>query len=372
MANHTKNLVALRLLAYTIDWSIIGSFVLVTQFIALLGLFESNLAHEAMLYFCIVAYFVLWEVINNGQTPGKAITGVRLVCNRQARLTLYDATLRALILFLIPRLAQAITGLCYFLLDSNLFPFRPSNTFFSSIVAIPIAMLITKGNFGIHDLLSETKVVLSTQEEYRKPNWPSKTTTLAALALFVLLTLSISLGFGAFDETLAQLVTGTGESTREGYPPYYEYEFFSEFGRHTVSLDEITRSMHCGEQFINCDDELVVERIAGLDITFKDSPRWIAEETRQLKFDSSNFFIYRIPVTSQGLLSCEAQALVAQFIRSKIGDERPILIDFQLKRSCVLIEIRVTKRIAVGRSGTILEPDGASWYGIFLRITEGK
>lgn len=366
MANHTKKLLALRLLAYTIDWSIIGSFVLVTQFIALLGLFEWNLAHEAMLYFCMVAYFVLWEVLNNGQTPGKAITGVRLVCNRQDRLTLYDATLRASILFLIPRLAQAITGLCCFLFDNRLFPFRPGETYFSSLAAIPIAMLITKGNFGIHDLFSETRIVLAAEKEYREPNWPCRTTTLVALALFVLLTLSISLGVRELGETLSQFVTGTDGSTREGYPLYSENEFFSEFHRYTVSLDEITRSMYCGEEFINCDDELEVRWITGLEITFEDSPRWIAEETRQARFDSSSFFMYRVPVTRKGLLSCEAQALVAQFIRSKIGDERPILIDFQLKKSCTLIEIRVTKRIAVDRSGTILEPDDASWYGIFL------
>jgi len=361
-------LLALRLLAYTIDWSIIGSFVLVTQLLALLGLFDWNIAHEAMLYLCILAYFVLWEVLNNGQTPGKAITRVRLVCNRQAGLTLYDATLHASILLLTPRLVMAITGLCCFLFDDRLFPFRPGDTYFSSIAAIPIAMLITKGNFGIHDLFSETKVVLAAEEEYREPNWPSKTTTSAALASFVVLTLSISLGFGALKKPLSQFVTGTDGSAREGYPPYYKYEFFSEFDRHMVSLDEITRSMHCGEQFINCDDELGVRWIAGLEITFEDSPRWIADETRQVRFNSSSFFIYRVPVTGKGLLSSEVQALVAQFIRSRIGDECPILIDFQLKRSCAFIEIRVTKRVAVDHLGSVLEPDGASWWFLGARL----
>jgi len=365
MADHKMMLLFLRLLAYTIDWFIIGSFVVVTQFLALMGFFDWNLAHEAMLYLCVLMYFVLWEVLNNGQTPGKAITRVRLVCNRQGRLTLYDAALRASILLLTPRIAMSIMDLCCFLIDDNvrLFPFRPTSL--SSIAAIPIAMLITKGNFGIHDLFSDTKVVFAAEEEYRETYWPSKAAKWAAFAAFVVLTLSISLGFGALKKPLSQSVTGTVGSTIEDYTPY-SYEFFSEVDRYAVSLDEITRSMHSGEQFINCDDKIYGSWIAGLEITFKDSPRLIDKETRQMKFDSSYFFMYQIPVTPKGLFSSEAQAIVAQFIRSKIGDERPILIDFQIKRSCVLIEICVTKRIAVDRSGTILEPDGASWYSILL------
>jgi len=94
-----------RFLAYLIDVLVIvaigGAILIVTSFFTILTVGTAPFVGSAVLATAIIAffflqwgYFVLWEALRDGRTPGKRALGLRTIGERGVRITLAQSTIR--------------------------------------------------------------------------------------------------------------------------------------------------------------------------------------------------------------------------------------------------------------------------------------
>ena len=109
--------------------------------------------------FCIIAYFIVFNLLNNGQTLGKKLMRIKIVANK-GKLTWKNYLIRNIILneLLINIL---LCVMVFFIKDTQFYTFSMILTYVSATILIVdvLMMLFRKDKRSLHDILSNTKVI---------------------------------------------------------------------------------------------------------------------------------------------------------------------------------------------------------------------
>ncbi len=131
------------------------------------NLCKYSLVYNIIVLVCLVLYFVVFNIVTNGQTLGKKLFGLQIVSVDDGNVTKLNYVIRFLILYFPIYYLAVIIG--PFVMNVN--NFYTLGLIFSSIknylnVAIIMFVLFRNDKRGLHDLVSHTKVIdLNTKEK---------------------------------------------------------------------------------------------------------------------------------------------------------------------------------------------------------------
>ena len=109
--------------------------------------------------FSIIAYFIVFNLLNNGQTLGKKLMKIKITANKGS-LTWKNYLIRNVILNEI-LLNILLCVMIFFIKDKEFYMFSMIATYISATILIidVLMMLFRKDKRSLHDILSNTKVI---------------------------------------------------------------------------------------------------------------------------------------------------------------------------------------------------------------------
>lgn len=124
-----------------------------------------GIVYNVLIVVIILAYFVLFQKFNNGQTLGKKLMGIKLVGMDKNKLSLWQCLVRYLpisIVYVGNILVLILNSIFVFVFNPN--NFYKANTTISMIISVAtitsfIMVLVRKDKRGFHDLIGNTKVI---------------------------------------------------------------------------------------------------------------------------------------------------------------------------------------------------------------------
>lgn len=109
--------------------------------------------------FCIIGYFIIFNLLNNGQTLGKKLMKIRIVANK-GTLTWKNYVIRNII-FNELLLNILLCAMVFLIKDKTFYLFSMIATYVSTAILIidVLMMIFRKDKRSLHDVLSNTNVI---------------------------------------------------------------------------------------------------------------------------------------------------------------------------------------------------------------------
>lgn len=204
-------LIALRrVLAFVLDFAVLWAALEATLFVRTVFNFDApgpigNLWASGF----VACYFVAFEALGRGQTPGKRICGVSVMSCSGRRVTVYQSSIRVLLIMFFPVALGLVIRLMatVFDLPDPAFDVLDQGAELTSFLIWPVTAALTRGRTGLHDYAAAT-VVSSPKGMLKSPPPPPRAFLLAVMAVVL-----FSFGFTAMNGLIYQPQSARGSET---------------------------------------------------------------------------------------------------------------------------------------------------------------